>query len=111
LLLPEGTFFADSGRLLDEAIHGLARAEPQFSARVVITPAQCRAFLLIAVAVLAGAALAPAYSVLGLVFVLGCWFVANACFRAWLVWLGAGPVVAAEAEPAPIADADLPGIR
>lgn len=89
-----------------EATFGLERAHPEFSAREVITPAQCRAFLFVALVIGGAAFVAPGYTVLAIVALLGCWFVANAVFRAWLVWLGSHPV--AEPVPAPVADCDLP---
>jgi cellulose synthase/poly-beta-1,6-N-acetylglucosamine synthase-like glycosyltransferase len=108
-VVPGGTSELDSAgeaRLLDEAIHGLERAEPQFSARVVITPAQCAVMGLIALVIVAGAVFALSYSAFVLVILLGSWFMANAVFRAWLVWLGSDPT--ATVAPSPIAGEDVP---
>jgi cellulose synthase/poly-beta-1,6-N-acetylglucosamine synthase-like glycosyltransferase len=91
---------------LDEAILGLERAEPQFSARTVITAPQCWTFALVFAAMAAAALVAPARTVLVAVVLLGLWFVANACFRAWLVWRGAGPDIVQA--PVAVDDAELP---
>jgi cellulose synthase/poly-beta-1,6-N-acetylglucosamine synthase-like glycosyltransferase len=91
---------------LSEATFGLENAHPEFSARKVITPAQRSALLIVGFFAVSAMLVAPRIATLAIVAILGCWFVANAAFRAWLVWLGSR--AAAEGHVAPAADGDLP---
>jgi glycosyltransferase XagB len=95
-----------SARLLDDATFGLERAEPQFSARTVITRAQCILLSLICAAGVTGMLLWPAHTVFAAAVVLGFWFALNAVFRAWLVWLGADSAM--QEKPLAVADENLP---
>lgn len=96
--------FGDS--LLDGAISGLERSEPQFSARPVITRRQGAVFSTLLALVAAAFILAPAVAGFVIVALLSTWFAANAIFRALLVCAGTMKTKAAHA-PLP-SDNELP---
>jgi len=85
-------------RLLDDAVHGLERMEPQFSARQVITRRQCVFIMGLLGLVAPALVLAPAAFGSIVMIGLSLWFAANALFRALLVWVGAENT---QAEPSP----------
>jgi cellulose synthase/poly-beta-1,6-N-acetylglucosamine synthase-like glycosyltransferase len=94
------------GRILDEAVHGLERFEPQFSARRVITRGQARVLASLAVAVGLAFVLAPSAAGTCIADVLAAWFLTNAVFRGLL--FAAGATARRDAAAPAIADADLP---
>jgi cellulose synthase/poly-beta-1,6-N-acetylglucosamine synthase-like glycosyltransferase len=73
----------------DEAVWGLARAYPQFSAHTVIRRKQIVAFLTILVLVLAAALLIPRSFAIIAAGTAAVGFVANVVFRSLLIWIGA----------------------
>ncbi|MBS0274477.1 MAG: hypothetical protein JSR55_08755 [Proteobacteria bacterium] len=79
--------FRDAFR--ERAITGLARSEPQFSASTVITRGQIVVFGAAAALALLLLALWPQASGILLTVLFGVLFVANAGFRAVLLWIGA----------------------
>lgn len=87
------------GPLLERAICGLERSEPQFSARPVITHRQQAAFVILLTASALALVLEPARASFVIMAALSLWFVVNALFRAVLVWVGA---LAPRAAPAPM---------
>lgn len=93
--------------LLDTAVQDLARRYPEFSAQRVITRGQ--ACILIAIPALLVLALyaMPVAANAALLSVLTLGYLANACFRVVLVWLGAVPI-ARPASPPCDGDRDLP---
>ena len=88
---------ADASALLDNAVNGLARAHPRFSAAVVATRAQVVAWLVIAAAIVAAFALAPTVA-LSLPDVVGALFF----FGVSAIRLVAASRVAAQAMPQPV---------
>lgn len=82
-------------QLMAFATHGLGLRHPELSARRVLEYGQVAGAAAIVAALLAGLWLAPGPARLTLAFLLGAAFVANAAFRAVLVWAGAGSGTAA----------------
>lgn len=76
--------------LTEAATHGLERRHPELSARRVVAWGQGLGAVAILAAGLLGAWLAPFAAGVTLAFLLCLGFVANALFRAVLVWAGAG---------------------
>lgn len=72
----------------------------------MITPPQRKTFLAIAFVLFAFGVIAPAIAGMALVAVLALWFVANAVFRAWLVWLGSRSL--ARKQPPPEQGGEFP---
>jgi glycosyltransferase XagB len=98
-----------AAKLTDDAIHSLERSEPQFSAHRVVTAAQSLSFLAGVLAV-AGLLLAKPY-LTGLILIglSAAGYIANAIFRAMLVWIGDDAWPAGRAAELPDAGArDLP---
>jgi len=98
-----------AARLTDDAIHSLELHEPQFSAHRVVTAAQSLTFLAGGLAI-AGLLLASPYLTgLTLVGLSVAGYIANAIFRAALVWIGDDAWRASRAVELPDPDAsDLP---
>jgi len=86
--------------LLDEAVNGLWRHEPQFSARIVATRGQMLCLGASAAGFLAALALAPPPAIAALTLLSSTGYIANAAFRMGLVWMGASDRVWSAPPPA-----------
>ncbi len=94
------------GRILDEAVHGLERFEPRFSARRVITRGQAKVLTGLAAAVALAFVLAPGAAGTGIADTLAAWFLTNAAFRGLL--FAAGANARRGDAPSVVPDSDLP---
>jgi hypothetical protein len=88
--------------LLDDAIHGLARRQPELSAHRVITRRQAIIFALLGAGMAAALILSPLLVIRILVALMSVAFFVSAIFRGWLAWLGTD----APARPSPTRDDD-----
>ena len=84
----EARFRSDA---LDNATHALARRHPELSAYRVLTAGQAWLFVLLPATIILALYVWPGISDLALALGLGLGFIANALFRAALVWIGADP--------------------
>jgi hypothetical protein len=75
---------------IETATFELQSAQPQLSAAQVVTPAQRKAFLAGLVAVAVAIILWPKLGSLAVVGLVAAGYAANAIFRGWLFWIGAG---------------------
>jgi cellulose synthase/poly-beta-1,6-N-acetylglucosamine synthase-like glycosyltransferase len=87
------------------AVADLSESEPQFSASTVITRGQRAALVAVFAFVSLTLFAAPQLAVMALAAIFGVLFVANAGFRAVLLWVGAG-----EQPPVPMSLADDPAL-
>ncbi|MBU6443366.1 MAG: glycosyltransferase [Alphaproteobacteria bacterium] len=95
-----------AGMLAEQAAHTLERQFPEFSARRRATAGQLGVGLAVVLGASVAILAAPTAAFLVLSLIWAAAFLANALFRAVLVWIGAGHY---EASPAPpVCDSDLP---
>ena len=75
---------------IEMATFELQRTEPQLSAATVTTPSQRRTFLILLAAIVFLIVLWPYAAGLAFIGLLAAGYLANAVFRGWLFWVGAG---------------------
>jgi len=74
---------------LHEAVNGLRKRDPQFSAAETITSGQRKVFIAILLIGAVSMLVSPRLGAVGLTGLVATGYVANALFRAWLFWVGA----------------------
>jgi hypothetical protein len=91
---------------LHEAVNGLRKRDPQFSAAETITSGQRKVFIAILLVIAVSMFVSPRLGALWLTGLVAAGYLANALFRAWLFWVGAEEQPAQRAEA--LGSEDLP---